>query len=217
MSEGTMRGLATVAAVVPPAFVALTLALGVAWDGYDPVRDTQSELGAVGSPVRWAMNLGGFAVLGLGILAFAAAYGKAFAGAAATVAVVLLAAAGVGMVVVAFLPCDAGCVDVTATGRLHGWFSAPGAIGLPAAAMLTARVVAVDGRLGPRWPGWSFGIGLASLASGPVIAADLLPEAGGALQRLGMWLALGWMSAFAWTMRGLAPRADATRPRPPAR
>ncbi|WP_062530551.1 DUF998 domain-containing protein [Demequina rhizosphaerae] len=217
MGEGARRGLAAVAAAAPVAFVALTRALGAAWDGYDPVRDTQSELGAVDSPVRWAMNLGGFVVLGLGILAFAAAYRATFAGAAATVAVVLIVVAGAGMVVVGFLPCDAGCVDTTVTGRLHSWFSAPGAIGLPAAAMVTARVAAVDGRMRRRWSGWSFGIGLASLASGPVVAAGLLPEADGLLQRVGMWLALGWMSVFAWTMRGLAPRADATRPRPPAR
>lgn len=54
------------------------------------------------------------------------------------------------MVVVGFLPCDAGCVDVTATGWLHGAFSALGAIGLPLAMMISARVFRVDGRFGQR-------------------------------------------------------------------
>jgi hypothetical protein len=52
---------------------------------------------------------------------------------AKTLATGLLVIAGAGMVVVGFFPCDAGCVDVTTTGRLHSVFSMPGAIGLPVA------------------------------------------------------------------------------------
>ena len=197
------RALATVAAAVPVAFMLLTLALGAAWEGYDPIRDTQSELGAVDSPVRWVMNLAGFLVLGLAILAFAAAYRAAFP--AATLATVLIAIAGGGMVIVAFLPCDAGCVDVTAIGRLHGWFSAPGAIALPAAAMISARVLAVDGRLGVPWQLGSFFAGLIGMLSGPVVAADLFPGASGFIQRIGMWATLAWMAALAWRLRTLEP------------
>jgi len=52
----------------------LVTALGLLWEGYDPVRDTQSELGAVGSPYRGLMNIAGFMGLGVSILAFSAAY-----------------------------------------------------------------------------------------------------------------------------------------------
>jgi hypothetical protein len=106
-----------------------------------PDRDTQSELGAVDSPYRLVMNLAGFMGLGVSILAFAAAYWLLLAPSwAKLLATGLLGLAGVDMVVVGFFPCDAGCVDVTATGRLHSVFSMPGAIGLPAAAMVSALV-----------------------------------------------------------------------------
>lgn len=78
------------------------------------------------------------------------------------------------MVAVGFVPCDAGCVDVTGTGRLHSLFSVPGAIGLPATAMLSALVFRRDGRFSLAWQVVSFWLGLAALASGPVIAAELV-------------------------------------------
>jgi hypothetical protein len=93
---------------------------------------------------------------------------------AKTLATGLLVAAGVGMVVVGFFPCDAGCVDVTGTSRLHSIFSMPGAIGLPAAAMLSALVFRRDGRFATAWQVISFWLGLAALVSGPLIAAELV-------------------------------------------
>jgi Protein of unknown function (DUF998) len=90
-----------------------------------------------------------------------------------TLATGLLAIAGVSLVVAGFLPCDAGCVDVTRTGRLHSVFSMPGAIGLPLAAMVSGLVFRRDGRFGTAWQVLSFWLGLVSLGSGPIIAAEL--------------------------------------------
>ncbi|MGB8022431.1 MAG: DUF998 domain-containing protein [Candidatus Nanopelagicales bacterium] len=69
------RRSALVAAVGSCGYWVLTIELGLAWPGSDPVRDTQSELGAVDSPIRWVMNVAGFMGLAVSILAFAAAYG----------------------------------------------------------------------------------------------------------------------------------------------
>jgi Protein of unknown function (DUF998) len=107
----------------------------------------------------------------------------------------LLAIAGLGMVVVGFFPCDAGCVDVTATGRLHSLFSMPGAVGLPAAAMVSALVFRRDGRFGTAWQLVSFWLGLAALVSGPLIAAELVTGVNGLVQRAAMWTPLAWMVA----------------------
>jgi Protein of unknown function (DUF998) len=60
--------------VGPVFYLVLVTVLGMLWDGYDPIRDTQSELGAVDSPYRQVRNLAGFMGLGVSILAFAAAY-----------------------------------------------------------------------------------------------------------------------------------------------
>jgi len=199
------RPASLVAAVGPVAYIVLTVVLGLLWDGYDPIRDTQSELGAVNSPYKAVMNIGGFMGLGVCILSFAVAFGLVLRGGWAKVLVlVLVGIAGVGMVVVGFFPCDADCVDVTRTGRLHGTFSAPGAIGLPVAAIVSSLVFRIDGRLGTGWQLLSFWMGLLALASGPVIQAELLLEWNGLLQRAAMWPPLLWMAAVSVRIHALA-------------
>jgi hypothetical membrane protein len=200
------RLAALIAAVGPVAYIVLTVVLGLLWEGYDPIRDTQSELGAVNSPYKAAMNIGGFMGLGVCILSYAVAYGLVLRGGWAKVLVlVLVGIAGAGMVVVGFFPCDADCVDVTRTGRLHGTFSAPGAIGLSIAAMASSLVFRSDGRLGRWWQPVSFWVGLLALVSGPVIQAELVPEWNGLLQRAAMWPPILWMSAVSVRLHILAP------------
>ena len=200
-----VRLLAAAAAIGPMAYMALTVVLGLLWDGYDPLRDTQSELGAVDSPYRTVMNVAGFMGLGVCILTFAWVFGLVTRGRwAKRLAVALLGVAGAGMVIVGFFPCDAGCVDVTHIGGLHGVFSAPGAIGLPAAAMVSSTVFRSDGRFGIGWQLVSFWGGLLALISGPVIQAELFPEWNGLLQRAGMWPPLVWMSIVSVRLRALA-------------
>jgi len=176
--------------------------LGLLWSGYDPIRQTQSELGAVDSPYGDLMNFAGFSGLRLTILAFAVAYHLLLNRSwAAKLATALLVLGGLGMVVVGFFRCDEGCVDVTRTSELHSIFSMPGAVGLPAAAMLSSLVFRVDGRFSVAWQTVSFWLGLLTLASGPLIAAEVAGEVGGALQRAAMWAPLLWMSAVSWKLR----------------
>lgn len=190
------RFLALVGVAGPLYYIGFVAVLGALWPGYDPVRQTQSELGAVGAPHGLLMNVGGFMALGVIILVFAAMYHVALrASPWKLLATVLLVVAGLGMITVGFFPCDTGCVDVTRTSELHSTFSMPGAIGLPAAAMLSSVAFRSDGRLGSTWQASSFLLGLAALTSGPIIAADVLPEHLGLLQRAAMWTPVLWMSA----------------------
>jgi hypothetical membrane protein len=193
----TTRLLLLVGAIGPVYYIALTLVLGLAWDGYDPIQQTQSELGAVDAPNSALMNVAGFIALGAIILLFSIAYAVELRNSAwKLLAVGLLALAGFGMVAVGFFPCDTGCVDVTATGRLHSTLSMPGAIGVPLAVMVSSPALRADGRFGLGWQTASFWIGLVCLATGPVVALELLPEVDGLLQRFGMWLPLLWVSAL---------------------
>ncbi len=199
----------------PILYILLVTVLGLLWEGYNPIRDTQSELGAVDSPYRTVMNVAGFMGLGVCILAFSGAYYLVLRhGLAKGVATALLVIAGAGMVTVGFFPCDAGCVDVTRTGQLHGVFSAPGAIGLPVAAMISSLAFKSDGRLGTAWQVISFWLGLVTLASGPIVQAGLIEGANGLLQRAGMWPPLIWMAAVSLKLYSLAARAAPARSTP---
>ncbi len=202
-------GLALVGMIGPVFYIALTVVLGLAWEGYDPIRHTQSELGAVDSPYRHVMNVAGFMGMGVTLLAFSVAFQLLVRdGLAKTLTTSLLAVGGVGMVVVGFFPCDAGCVDVTRTGELHLVFSMPGAIGLPAAMMVSSRAFWSDGRLGTAWQAVSFWLGLAALATGPVIAVEVVEGANGLLQRAAMWPPLLWVAAVSWKLRSLSRPAS---------
>lgn len=122
----TGRCLVLAGLVGPLAYMTLVAALGLMVDGYNPVRDSMSELGAVDAPYRQVMNIGGFMGVGAAMLGFAAGYHLQLRPSRPKPAVtVLLAVAGGFMITVGFFPCDPGCVDVTATGRLHSLTSTP--------------------------------------------------------------------------------------------
>lgn len=196
---GRFGRLARIVAITgPPAYLALTVVLGLAWPGYDPVRQTQSQLGSVGAPHAAIMNFAGFSLLGVVLLVFAIVYRTSIpAGAGTWFATGLIVVAGLGMGIVGFFPCDPGCIDVTATGRLHAVFSMPGAIGLPLAMMISAGRFRHDRRFDRRWQVASFSLGAVGLMAGPVIALGLLNDVDGLLQRAAMWPPLLWTSAVA--------------------
>jgi hypothetical membrane protein len=204
----TGRTLAMIGIVGPVSYVVLVTVLGFLWPGYDPIRQTQSELGAVDAPLGPVMNVAGFIALGLVVLAFAGVYLLVLRrGGWALAAVAALVVAGVGLVVVGFFPCDAGCVDVTRTGELHSFFSMPPAIGLPVAMMLSAAAFREDGRLGASWQAASFALGALGLAAGPVIAAELAAGYDGLLQRVAMWVPVLWVSAVSLRLHAFTGEA----------
>ena len=187
---------ALLGALGPLVFMTVVLLAGLSWQGYDPVRQTQSELGAVDSPVRWVMNLGGFVALGITLLAFALAYRALLRRSVwREVVVGLLVVAGVGMIAVGFAPCDAGCVDVTATGRWHSILSAPGAIGVSLAMIASGPAFRLDGGFSARWQLASVTLGALTLLSGPLIALELFGDVAGLLQRAAMGVAMVWLCA----------------------
>lgn len=199
--RGVPTWLAGVVAATAIGYLALTLVLGALLPGYDLVRQTQSELGAVDVPLGWAMNAG-FALLGGAVLGLARLLGAALVPSRwRTLLAIALIVAGTGFVVVALFPCDPGCVDATTVGRWHSRLSLPPAVGLPVAMMLFAPAAARGGPFGPAWRRASFGVGLLSLGGGPVVGLELVPEVDGLLQRLAMWPAVAWLVAVAWRLR----------------
>ena len=176
-------------------FIFLTT-LGLFWNGYSPISDSMSELGAVNSPVKDLMNYGGFMMLGIAMVCFAGVLQTIFQSSwLKSIIVLFCVLAGVGMVSVSFFPCDVNCVDVTRTSQLHSIISSFPAILLPLAAIFSARLYGQKEHIfNKNWQLGSFVAGLLSLTSGPIIAMSVFPSAEGFVQRLGIGLSLAWMS-----------------------
>jgi len=77
--------------------------------------------------------------------------------------------------------------------------------------MLSARAFHSDGRFGTAWQAVSFWLGLLTLASGPVIAAELVGGVDGGLQRGAMWAPLLWITLVSWKLRPF-PQLSARSP-----
>jgi hypothetical protein len=103
----------------------------------------------------------------------------------------LVLIAGAFMFAVGFFPCDPGCIDVTQTGRLHSLTSTVPAIALPLAAIVMATPI--TRRWGALWGWLSFGLGMLSMASGPIMFLPAAASMLGLVQRLGIGLSLLWM------------------------
>ena len=181
------------AGIIGPVFYFLLLTiLGLLWNGYNPILQSMSEIGSVVSPYKEMMNYFGFSMLGIFMTLFGVGVLREFGkGILQYLAFSLILAAGIFMFAVGFFPCDAGCIDVTSTGRWHSTTSTVPSIALPLSAMIIAAVLA--GRWGKRWGHISFWLGVFSMASGPTMFIPVIAPYLGFVQRMGIGLSLLWM------------------------
>lgn len=90
--------------------VLLTVIGGAAFPGYSHASQFISELGARGAPHAQLVNFGGFLPAGVLVCVFAVLAWKALPGSAGTtIGLVGIALFGVGYLVAAYFPCEAGC------------------------------------------------------------------------------------------------------------
>lgn len=175
-------------------FIIITI-LGYLWNGYNPVQQSMSEIGSVVSPYKDLMNYLGFSLLGIFMILFSIGLLREFGkGTLQYLAFFLLLIAGIFMFMVGFFPCDAGCVDITQTGKLHSFTSTVPAIALPLAAMLMSTAFAR--RWGKKWGYISFCLGVFSMSSGPIMFILSIDSYLGIVQRVGMGLSLSWIFLF---------------------
>lgn len=182
-----------VVGVVGPIFYFMLLTiLGFMWSGYNPVIQSMSEIGSVVSPYKDIMNYLGFSLLGVSIALYGVGLLKKFGkGVLQYLAFLLVLTAGGFMFAVGFLPCDAGCIDVTQTGKWHSITSTVPSITLPLAAMVMATTITK--KWGKKWGYISFGLGVLSMAAGPIMFLPQSVAYLGIIQRGGIGLSLLWM------------------------
>lgn len=189
------RGLAACGIVAAAWFPLVVATLGALRPGYDHVADVLSKLGQVGSPNAWAMNTLGFGALGVLTLGFARAMHHRFPQVKAAAA--LLALGGAGILAVALLPCDPGCVETSALGRWHSPAAGVAATGMVLAVLLYARAWWDD-------PAWreharrTLVLGVPSLVAGAMYTSRQFPAWMGGLQRLALAGPLLWMAWTGW-------------------
>ncbi|MBI4014945.1 MAG: DUF998 domain-containing protein [Candidatus Aenigmarchaeota archaeon] len=110
----------------PAIFALVVLLSGSMYPGYDHMNHVISDLGATGSPVQLFMNVFGFMLLGIFIIAFSAGVYGIRKGAFGKLASVLFALGGLAMFLIGVFPSDAPCEEgprfcppSTSTAELH--------------------------------------------------------------------------------------------------
>jgi hypothetical protein len=210
--------LAVCGTLAPIAFALATLAVGLVHPQYSHLSDWVSELGERGAPGASVMNYAGFLLFGILIVGFAFGLHRGIrAGPGDWLGPAVLGLYGAAYILVAFAPCDPGCVPDAPSLRqeVHyvlGRIIAVTAVGAPAA--LYARLARDD-----RWARWRvpvLGLPVLGWVSWLTLQFELPSVPIGLRQRL--WLALTlagiemlalrlvWLSGTRW--RSSLPSGD---------
>lgn len=181
--------------LITPFFFLLLTLLGALWTGYNPIHQHMSEVGAVNSPYKMIMNLFGFILAGIsvtlvGIIAHQGNSAKTKTG---IIVAWLTIISGIAFILVGIFPCDAYCIDVTLSGRLHTIFSMIPALLLPTAAILSYWLLGEK-----RIALLAMAFGALSFLSGTLMSLPAFETLLGLFQRLGMFFVMAWVSLFAY-------------------
>lgn len=192
---GTLCGMAG-----PVTYTIVVLLLGSLQPGFSHLTELMSELGETGAPYAVVMNLAGFALTGILLMAFAAAFFLTFSGVRGTTgASLLLALVGILYLGEARFSCDAGCIPVTGPGLLHLEIGELLVISAVLAAFLIAYVQRSAGKAEGYWQ-YSVTTGVLVLFLIPVMLSR--PDLQGLFQRLLVGIILLWWEVLAiWMYR----------------
>ena len=197
-SDPVLRALALCGMAGPVIFTAVITVLSLRRPGYDQVSQLLSELGEIGAPDAGLMNLFGFAVFGVLLIAFAAGLHRVFGRErGGLTGPVLVGTAGLAFIAEGYFRCDQGCVPVTPAGSLHLLLGI-----VPLVAMVPALIIlSLPMRRDPLWKGyWLYSLVTAVLA---VIATSFFignAGIGGLSQRIIIGLFLLWEEVIAIRM-----------------
>jgi hypothetical protein len=177
-----VRPLALGGIVGPLTFVGCWAISGAVTHGYSAFDDAISDLAAVGATTRLAMTMG-FAVFGVGLIAFGLALRRALAGGAWIAAI----ATGGCTIAVAATPLGGWSGDA-----LHAAFAGLGYASIVLLPALAAPEFAARGRTG-----WARVAWLTAAAAASCLVASTFGPAHGASQRLGLSIGDVWIVSTA--------------------
>ena len=150
------------------------------------------------------MQFAGFSLLGVFVVLFSIAlYRGTKKTMASAIAVALIALGGAFMISVGFFPCDAGCENVSFTGRMHSLTATIPAIAIPAGIMLLSFAMKKDGRWKGKWSKITLIAGAAAIILSPLAMLPALEPVAGLVQRMGMGVPVAWMVAISTRLYAL--------------
>jgi len=195
----------------PITFTIVVIALGLLQPAYNHVTQYVSELGAMGAPNAIIMNVAGFFLLGMLIVAFA--FGLHFGvneGKGSRTGPVFLAVSGAGFVAVGLFPCDPGCMNVSFSGLMHVVSARITWIGLILALLFIAQRFKSD----PEWKGYRlYTLATALIVLIVAVMLDFIGIEGwmGALQRVFLGVRLLWLEIVAIKLLRLSIRSSVAK------
>jgi len=193
----TQRLLAVSGIIGPPIYGIVIFALGSLWPDYSHLRQSMSELGAVGSPYALMMNTAGLPLLGILMVAFAfGLYRDLRNGMSARIGCFFIALAGGAIVLTGAFPCDSGCINVTCIGMMHRVLAT-----ITGSALLLAPFTLIPAiNSDYRWHKYAFFtliIGVIVMVSSTLYGFHVFEQWKGVIQRLSMGVALLWIEVMA--------------------
>lgn len=194
--DRTQKLLALCGVTGPILYTTVVIILGFLWPGYNHVSQLQSELGATGAPNAIIMNVFGFLLLGILLIAFALGlYRNLNKEKGTMIGSALIVVTGVSLVAVAFFPCDPGCVNISFTGMMHGVFATSSAVSMVLATIILAQQFNDDNRWKNYWL-YTLATGIMTSIFGLSLLFIVIEGWMGAIQRISMGIPLFWMEVI---------------------
>jgi len=172
--------------------------LGALEPGYDPIRQSMSELGDVDAPYAFIMNTLGFPLLGVFLILFAIGVHQNISSAKGSwLGPSMISISGAFLILTGLFPCDAGCIDTTVVGGLHSLFATLAAlVMIPVPLAIVPRIY-----LNPAWRRYIWFSWIVVILTGLFSILYMFPELevyAGLLQRLAIAAPLVWIEATAF-------------------
>lgn len=179
--------------------IVLTI-LGLLWDSYNPISQSMSELGATNAPNAFFMNVFGFQLLGIFIVVFGFGLCSFLSGNwCSKVGIALVIIGGIDLIVVGFFPTDVGGVTSSFTGLVHDVTATLASNAIIMGMIFLGFYFREDGNWRNCWIiTLILAFGALSVSPFPMFS-EYNPYLG-LFQRLGIGLALFWMTIISLKM-----------------
>jgi len=205
-SYSAQKLLAICGIVGPILYAIVVITVGFLRPNYNPITQPMSELGEVGGPNSIVMNIAGFIMLGLLMVAFAFGLHRGISeGKGSKIGPALIVIAGAGSVAIGIFSYDPSCLTICPRIIMHVISVMVLGIGMAVAPFAIANRLKHD----QRWRGYRFyslATGVLTVIVGFVFFSNTIEGWMGLLQRIALGVPLLWIEVMAIKLLRLSTR-----------